>query len=142
MSTGAFGNPAVIAGALGVPVSALTDLRNPFPCLDRRSDVRHGHGTGCARNYTEESANAGRTESWDMFADVSYAVTDRLTLTGGLRYTNEDKVASGYGGTAMGPNRVTFGPTLILPATPNGAEVSETASFDAWTMAPGSPHTS
>lgn len=132
VSTGAFGDPAVIAGALGVPVSALTDLRNPFPFSI--AALTSGMGMVPLRpNYTEESANAGRTESWDMFADVSYAVTDRLTLTGGLRYTNEDKVASGYGGTAMGPNRVTFGPTLILPATPNGAEVSETASFDAWT---------
>ncbi|KAA5803684.1 TonB-dependent receptor [Alkalicaulis satelles] len=132
VSTGAFGDPAAVAAALGVPVSAITDLRNPFPFSI--AALSSGQGMVPLRaNYTEESANAGRTEAWDVFADVSYAVTDRLTLTAGVRYTNEDKVASGYGGTSMGPNRVTFGPMLVLPATPNGAEVSQTASFDAWT---------
>jgi iron complex outermembrane recepter protein len=132
VSTGAFGNPATIATALGVPVSAITDLRNPFPFSI--AALSGGMGFVPLRpNYTEESANAGRTEAVDVFADVSYAVTDRLTLTAGVRYTDEDKIASGYGGTSMGPNRVTFGPTLILPATPNGATVTDSASFDAWT---------
>lgn len=132
VSTGAFGNPATVAAALGVPVSAITDLRNPFPFSI--AALSSGMGFVPLRpNYTEESANAGVTEAMDVFADVSYALTDRLTLTAGLRYTDEDKIASGYGGTSMGPNRVTFGRTLILPATPNGATVRQTASFDAWT---------
>lgn len=132
VSIGAFGNPASVAGALGLPVSAITDLRNPFPFSI--AALAGGMGFVPLRpNYTEESANAGRTEAVDVFADVSFEVTDRLTLTAGVRYTDEDKIASGYGGTSMGPNRVTFGPTLILPATPNGATVQSTASFDAWT---------
>ena len=60
-------------------------------------------------------------------------MTDRLTLTAGVRYTNESKSSTGYGGTDMGPNRVTFGPMLILTGTPNFAAVTDSADFDAWT---------
>ena len=32
------------------------------------------------------------TEAWAIFGQADYALTDQLTITGGLRYTNEDKV--------------------------------------------------
>ncbi|MFW6412769.1 MAG: TonB-dependent receptor, partial [Oceanicaulis sp.] len=84
--------------------------------------------------YLEETANAGSTRAFDIFGDVTYAVTDRLDLTAGLRWTREEKDASVYGWNAFGPNRITFEPTLFLPATPNGAEVSSgTREFDDFT---------
>jgi iron complex outermembrane receptor protein len=134
VSSGEFGDPAALAGALGLPVQAITDLANPFPVsLLGLINSQGQQQIPLRTDYTEDSANAGRTESIDLFADASYAVTDRLTLTAGVRYTTEDKAASGYGGTAMGPNRVTFAPALILPATPDGATVRDSASFDAFT---------
>lgn len=132
VSTGAFGNPATLGGLLGVPASTLTDLANPFPFSI--AALSSGMGLVPLRpDYQEESANAGVTEAWDVFADASFEVTPKLTLTAGVRYTDEAKQASGYGGTDMGPNRVTFGSFLILPATPNGASVSQSADFDDWT---------
>lgn len=132
VGAGSFGDPAVIAGALGVPVAAITDVTNPFPFSI--AALTSGLGQVPLRpNYYEEAANAGSTEALDFFADASYAVTDRLTLTAGVRYTDESKQSSGYGGTDMGPNRVTFGPMLILTGTPNFAAVNASADFDAWT---------
>ncbi|HBU63766.1 MAG: TonB-dependent receptor [Oceanicaulis sp.] len=129
---GQFGNVNTLAGLLGVPASALTDLANPFPYSI--AALSQGMGLVPLRpNYTEESANAGSTEALDFFADASFDVTDRLTVTAGLRYTDESKNASGYGGTSMGPNRVTFGQALILTSSPNGAEISSSADFDDWT---------
>lgn len=83
--------------------------------------------------YLEEAANGAETTSWDVFADASYAVTDRLTLTAGLRYTEEDKTSRGYGRSLSGPNFVTFGDTLIVPFTPNGDFVSQDGNFDDFT---------
>ena len=83
--------------------------------------------------YLEEGSNSGETTSYDIFADTSYAVTDRLTLTAGLRWTYEDKTSSGYGRNINGPNLITFEPTLVTPYTPNGETVSQSGEFDDFT---------
>ena len=43
--------------------------------------------------HLEEATNFGKTESWDLFADMSFAVTDKLELTGGIRYTRDNKTS-------------------------------------------------
>jgi iron complex outermembrane receptor protein len=84
--------------------------------------------------YEEETANLGETTAIDVFGDITFAVTDRLDLTAGLRWTREDKEARVYGWNTAGPNRVTFTDTLFLPATPNGQLVSSgTREFDDFT---------
>jgi len=84
--------------------------------------------------YLEETANTGRTTAWDVFGDVSYELTDKITLGAGLRWTQEDKEATVYGRNINGPNAVTGVPTLFLPATPNGAVVeADDESFDDFT---------
>ena len=83
--------------------------------------------------YEEEGANSSETSAFDVFADASYDLTDRLSLTAGLRWTYEDKTSSGYGRAVDGPNFVTFGETLILPATPGGETVSQSGEFDDFT---------
>lgn len=60
-------------------------------------------------------------------------MTDRLTLTAGLRWTYEDKTSSGYGRNVNGPNFITFGNTLVTPYTPNGGTVSQSGNFDDFT---------
>ncbi len=49
-------------------------------------------------NHTETFTNYGETKAIDVFADATWAVTDRLELTAGVRFTSEDK-ESGYGAT-------------------------------------------
>ncbi|MFW6299579.1 MAG: TonB-dependent receptor [Oceanicaulis sp.] len=84
--------------------------------------------------YLEETANRGETTAIDLFGDVTYAVTDKLDLTAGLRWTREEKSARIYGGNLVGPNNVTFTQTLFLPATPGAAPVSSgTREFDDFT---------
>ena len=83
------------------------------------------------------------TQSAALFGQVSYAVTDRLTLTGGLRRTHETKdMSAAYENTDGGracaaalANGVVNG-TLCLPwSNPafNGLTSSETVKDEAWT---------
>ncbi|WP_430431398.1 TonB-dependent receptor [Oceanicaulis sp.] len=84
--------------------------------------------------YREGTTNFGETTAFDVFADLSYAVTDRLTLSAGLRWTHEDKEAGISGWHYDAPNRVTGAPTVFLPATPNGVMLeSGERSFDDYT---------
>lgn len=61
------GDPALLAGALGAG----------------------GVPTGLFQQ--EQFTNFADNQSYDVFADVSYALTDRLTATAGLRYTRDRK---------------------------------------------------
>jgi len=131
VSTGAFGDPALVAGALGVPVSAITDLANPFGFSI--AALSGGMGFVPLGTYREEASNSGRTEAVDLFGEITLRATDRLSFTAGLRYTDEDKRTSGYGNNIGGANRVTFAPFLILPGTPNGTTQSADASFGDFT---------
>ncbi|MBS7457961.1 TonB-dependent receptor [Coralloluteibacterium stylophorae] len=45
--------------------------------------------------HQESYANSGETDAWELFADGTFAVTERLNLTLGLRGTREDTTA-GY----------------------------------------------
>ena len=133
---GAFG-VAAIEGLLalnGVPNAAGFD--NPFNPLTISvpAFLQFGQIVPLRSFYLEETANRGETTAFDIFGDVTYAVTDRLDLTAGLRWTREEKEASLYGWNAFGPNNVTFSNTLFLPSTPNGQVVSSgTREFDDFT---------
>jgi iron complex outermembrane recepter protein len=45
--------------------------------------------------HYETTTNYGRTESWDLFADVTFNVTDAFEIGGGVRWTHDDKT-TGY----------------------------------------------
>ncbi|MEQ8406022.1 MAG: TonB-dependent receptor [Oceanicaulis sp.] len=111
----------------------LDNLANPLPFSV--IGLLNGLGVVPLRDfYLEETANRGETTAIDLFGDLTYAVTDKLDLTAGLRWTREDKSARIYGGNIAGPNFVTFENTLFLPATPGGAPVSSgTQEFDDFT---------
>ena len=49
----------------------------------------------------EEFTNFGETTSYDIFADATYAFTDRFEVTAGIRYTYDDK-SSGYSAALIG----------------------------------------
>ena len=76
-------------------------------------------------NHTETYTNYGETKAIDLFADATWAVTDRLELTAGVRFTSEDK-ESGYGaqlnngGSVAGGSTPTVARGLIIQPTLNG----------------------
>ncbi|WP_300527143.1 TonB-dependent receptor [Maricaulis sp.] len=87
--------------------------------------------------YLEETANTSSTEAIDLFGELSYQVNDRLELTGGLRWTQEDKETEIYARPiTQGSPIVTLtpGPTLFIPYTENGdVESSGKRTFDDFT---------
>lgn len=116
----------------GFPGVDLDNPLNPFP-YSVAALLQQQQLVPLRDFYLEEGSNSGETTSFDIFADTSYAVTDRLTLTAGLRWTYEDKTSSGCGRNVNGPNFVTFANTLVTPYTPNGETVSQSGEFDDFT---------
>lgn len=63
--------------------------------------------------HRETYANYGETTAYDVFADATFKLTDQLELTGGVRYTTEDKT-SGYGARLENGGSVLAGSTPTL----------------------------
>ncbi|WP_269714399.1 TonB-dependent receptor [Caulobacter sp. NIBR2454] len=76
-------------------------------------------------DHREAFANYGETTSYDYFADATWRPIDRLELTAGIRYTQDDKT-SGYsavlmnGGSVLGGSTATVARGLIAQPTPGG----------------------
>jgi len=81
------GDPDVVAGALG----------------------QAGIPTGLFQQ--EEFTNFANNESWDLFADVSVDVSERLTLTAGARYTRDQKETLAAAGVTL--DNPAFGNQLV-----------------------------
>ena len=64
-----------------------------------------------------DSQYAFETDAWAVFGQADFALTDRLTLTGGLRYTNEDKSIE---------RRLTLLGPPDIPLVPAGTSAEET----------------
>ena len=82
-----FGNTA-FTGTLLRGVAAASGVA--LPAAQARAiaaNLKSGH--------YETSTNYGRTESWDLFADVSFKVTEAFEIGGGVRWTHDDKT-TGY----------------------------------------------
>ena len=63
--------------------------------------------------HRETYRNYGETTAYDVFADATYKITDQIELTGGVRYTQDDKT-SGYGATLDNGGSVLAGSTPAL----------------------------
>ncbi|WP_149194592.1 TonB-dependent receptor [Luteimonas suaedae] len=90
--------------------------------------------------HEEQYANFGETDAWEFFADGTFAATDRLNLTLGLRGTHED-VTAGYqadyfgvpsylGLAGLGGSPDPANPTNILFA-PTDGRLSRSESFSS-----------
>lgn len=86
--------------------------------------------------HLEQQISTDDRDTYDLFGDVTYAVTDRLELTAGLRYTKEDLAAS-TGGTVLksnpflgGLNGVTLSPSLLLSGDTLNTRVSASEETD------------
>jgi len=82
--------------------------------------------------YTELFKNTGETDTWSLYADGTWAVSDRLNLTAGIRYVRDAKV-SGFLATGN-PALITNGAPL-LPFGDTGGQLveSEMLDFDDFT---------
>ncbi|MBR9824303.1 MAG: TonB-dependent receptor [Alphaproteobacteria bacterium] len=114
----------------------IDDLSNPFP-FSIAALLGQNAQVPLRDFYQEDTSNSAVNSSYDLFADASYEVTDRLTVTAGLRYTYEDKKSQAQSWNTAGTNLITFTPTLIIPATPQGNPVAFSDEFDdvTWRLA-------
>lgn len=87
--------------------------------------------------HLEQSRTSDARTSYDLFGDVTYDLTDRLSLTGGLRYTVNELEASSVGellrgNAALGGTRnaVTFAPGFLINAATIGNPVNAAAEPD------------
>ncbi|MDR2809606.1 MAG: TonB-dependent receptor [Tannerellaceae bacterium] len=73
-------------GALGYPMTAIPDMGNPqlAPLV----------GAPLPANHEEESIGGATNSAYDIFADATYKVSSKLSLTAGLRATAESFTTS------------------------------------------------
>ena len=77
--------------------------------------------------HNERFVNDGQTQAFEVFADATVDVTDRLQLTGGLRYTTEDKESGLLVELLNGPSAVTGAGLFVQPS---GGRISRSETFD------------
>lgn len=85
-------------------------------------------GTPVADFYSQEFINFGRTESWSVYLDGTFGLTDRLFLTVGGRYIDEDKDAGFFGSGEI--STIAFAP--LLPVDTGGQRIDASDSFSAF----------
>jgi outer membrane receptor protein involved in Fe transport len=79
--------------------------------------------------YQASFTNFGDNSTASVFADFSYAATERLELTAGLRYVDEER-ESGF--SSVSPNSVLAGIPLLPLVSTGGALLSADGSYDDW----------
>jgi len=95
--------------------------------------------------HNEIFTNFGSTQTIDVFGDLTFAVTDRFELTGGLRYTTEDKESGLLVEILNGPTVLTADPvnapglfvqpTIRADGTPGTISASDTFDDVTWRAA-------
>ncbi|KDC50605.1 TonB-dependent receptor [Pseudoalteromonas fuliginea] len=114
-------------------LNCLGVLGTGVPCINNDGSVNilTPALTGGAINelpYSLEFTNYGENKAYSAFADVTYAATEALELTAGLRYIKEEK-RSGYSSAA--PNSVLTQAPLFTVDT-NGETFYGDADYDDW----------
>lgn len=91
--------------------------------------------------HIETSTNTARTESWDVFADATFKLTDRFEIGGGIRWSHDDKttgfqaavvngrsILGGFIG-ALGQPAATRNALLGALAVPGAANIPTSALY-------------
>jgi iron complex outermembrane receptor protein len=73
------------------------------------------------------------TRSYSAFADVSFDVTDKLTVSVGGRYTSDKKTGHVYRQQFLGLKSPLFGNTLAIPLLPVRSNFTNTKTFEKFT---------
>ncbi|MEM7459219.1 MAG: TonB-dependent receptor [Pseudomonadota bacterium] len=84
--------------------------------------------------HNEVFTNSGETTSYEIFGDVSYDVTDRFELTGGLRHTWDEKTSGLIVEFPQGPSNVTLA-GLFVQDTGGLIEASDEFNDLTWRVA-------
>ena len=82
--------------------------------------------------HNEFYTNYGTTESIDVFADGTLAVTDRLDVTAGVRFTSDEKTTGIEVGNLNGPSLLTFGGIFVTAGT-DGEVLTQSDTFEGFT---------
>ncbi len=95
-------------------------------------------------NYGEYFINSGETESFDAYADLTFAITPKLELSAGIRYTLDDKTSTYFAdinresgvqrsvlGTYFGGYQIYAGTVLALNELLLAGQLSPTDFGDA-----------
>jgi outer membrane receptor protein involved in Fe transport len=124
---------ALLGGLISPPDAPSVDL---LPGFNLTAFLLNGGIPGTEANFplkpihNEAYTNYGDTQGIDIFADLTYALTDRLEVTGGLRWT-EDRKKSGLEVEYLnGPSWLT-GAGLFV--TESGGLIQESGTFDDFT---------
>jgi len=64
---------------------------------------------------TSYTGGTVETEAWSVFADVTYDLTERLSLAVGVRYTEDERDASVFRGSFLGTGSPAFGNDSAIP---------------------------
>ena len=105
-------SPFVPQGALPVEFAAFANPALPASL----QGLAFLAGAPLKGSHLEDFTNFGETSAFDVFADGTYNVTDKLELTAGIRFTFED-ITSGYEARNLSNSPGTIG--FILGASPN-----------------------
>jgi outer membrane receptor protein involved in Fe transport len=86
--------------------------------------------------HAETLINKGRTTAYEVFLDGTFAATDRLEITAGIRATYEDMWAGLEVPGADEPGVLGFFtgayPNVLFPMTENGGTVGREETFSSW----------
>ena len=112
--------------------AACSGFIDGLPCVNPDGSVNSAFPVPVI--YNELFANTGETRSWSAYIDGTYALTDRLNLTAGLRYIRDEK-KSGFLATGNPAALFTGTPNEGAPLLPfgnTGGQLveSETLDFD------------
>ena len=140
IAAGAGATVAQIRGLLmmqGVPGAAnIGSFQTPFQ-FSAVGQLQQGALIPLNPAHAEQSRTTDARTSYDLFGDVTYDLTDRLSLTGGLRYTINELEASSVGellrgNAALGGTRnaVTFAPGFLINAALLNNPVNASAEPD------------
>ncbi len=95
-------------------------------------------GANAKPTHLEEFTNFGETDALDFYADGTFKLLDdRLALTAGVRWTQEDKSAGVQARLLNGPAVIGSFPGrnggLFIAPTPGGARLNRSEEFDSTT---------
>lgn len=103
--------------------TTLGNVGQGTPFADVEAFIPPGAGISAFGHiWQEDFINRGEFQAFAVFADVIYAVTDRLSFTAGLRYTRDEKSFSWLNGPRVAPS---------LDATLEAVGVPGLFDFDA-----------
>jgi outer membrane receptor protein involved in Fe transport len=98
-----FANTAFTGALVQGLVGQVSGGRIPLPTAQARAIAAN-----LRSNHVEEAGSTSDLEAIDLFADVTYDLTDRLEVSGGLRYTRDER-ETGYGSRVIGGRSVLGG---------------------------------